>query len=180
MSRIGKLPIELPEGVTVQVEDSKINVQGPKGELSFFVPQEIEVNIKEKVVETKIKTETKKSRAFWGLARNLINNAVKGVSEGFQKQLEIQGIGYRARLEGDELVLEMGFSHLIKIKKPAGIEFGVEKNIITVSGFDKQLVGQIAADIRKVRPPEPYKGKGIRYVGEQVRRKAGKKTATAE
>jgi large subunit ribosomal protein L6 len=178
MSRIGKKPIQLPEGVSVRVQENEVQVKGPKGELKFSIPSEIELIVEEKQAVAKVKENSKQSNALWGLVRSLANNAVEGVINGFQKQLEIQGVGYRARIEEEELVLEVGFSHSVKIKKPQGIELLVEKNIITVSGIDKQLVGQTAAEIRKVKPPEPYKGKGIRYSGEQVRRKAGKKTAT--
>jgi len=179
MSRIGKQPIKIPNGVKAEIDGQEIRVQGPKGELSLRIPPEIEAMIREDQIIIKIKQETKQSKAFWGLIRSLINNAVLGVSQGFKKQLEIQGVGYRAKMEGEELVIEAGFSHPVKIKKPKDIEFLVEKNIITVTGIDKQRVGQLAAEIRAVRPPEPYKGKGIRYLGEEVIRKAGKRAAEA-
>jgi len=204
MSRVGKKLIEIPEDVEVKVEGNKVTIKGPKGELQKEVRPEVKVEIKEpasakasafgstKSVSGQTKSagkgkifisprkETKKTKAFWGLTRALLFNMVKGVTEGYEKKLQIEGVGYRATLEGEDLVLQVGFSHPVKIKKPEGVNFLMEKNIITVSGIDKELVGQIAAKIRKVRPPEPYKGKGIRYVGEEVRRKAGKKVVTAE
>lgn len=179
MSRVGKKPIPIPENVEVKIEGQKVMVRGPKGELQREVLPEIRVEVENGKVLVSAQKETKRTPAFWGLTRALISNMVKGVSEGYEKKLEIQGVGYRANLEGEDLVLQVGFSHLVKIKKLDGIKFSVEKNIITISGIDKELVGQIAAKIRKVRPPEPYKGKGIRYLGEQVRRKAGKKVVTA-
>jgi len=174
MSRIGKQPIEIPEGVTSKIEKDKIIIKGPKGELSLDLLDNIKVEAKDK--ELIVSSDDK---ALWGLFRSLINNMVIGVVNGFEKQLEIQGVGYKANIEGDKLVLEVGFSHKVDILKPEGIEFNVAKNIITISGIDKQLVGETAARIRKTRPPEPYKGKGIRYVGEQVRRKAGKRATDA-
>ena len=180
MSRIGKKPIPIPENVEVKIEDQKVIVKGPKGELQRDVRPEIKVEKKDNQILITPAKETKKTKAFWGLTRTLIFNMVKGVTEGYEKKLEIQGIGYRAGLEGEDLVLQVGYSHPIKIKKQEGISFSVEKNIITVSGNDKGLVGQVAAEIRKVRPPEPYKGKGIRYVGEEVRRKVGKKVVGTE
>jgi len=180
MSRVGKKPIEIPEGVEVKIENSKVIVKGPKGELQREVRPEIKVEIKDKEIVVIPQKETKKTNAFWGLTRTLIYNMVKGVTEEFEKKLQLEGVGYKVNLEGENLVLQVGFSHLVKIKKVEGINFSVEKNIITISGIDKELVGQVAAKIRKVRPPEPYKGKGIRYVGEEIRRKAGKKVATAE
>jgi len=179
MSRIGKQPIQIPDGVTVDIKDSKFKVKGPKGELGFEFRPEIEVVIKDNQIITSIKEMSKRSMAFWGLTRSLIFNAVTGVSQGYQKQLEIQGVGYRAKVEDDVLVLDAGFSHQVNIKKPEGIEFSVLKNIVTISGIDKQLVGEMSAQIRAVRPPEPYKGKGIRYLGEDVIRKVGKRAEAA-
>jgi len=179
MSRVGKKPIEIPEDVEVKVEGNKVTIKGPKGELQKEVRPEVKVEIKKGKVLVTPQKETKKTDAFWGLTRALLFNMIKGVTEGYEKKLQIEGVGYRASLEEEGLVLQVGFSHPVKIKKPEGVNFLVEKNIITVSGIDKELVGQIAAKIRKVRPPEPYKGKGIRYVGEEVRRKAGKKVVTA-
>jgi len=201
MSRIGKKPISIPESVEVKIENNTVTVKGPKGELRKEVRPEIKVEInpvrdsedrekprkecisnggKENEILVSPEKETKKTNAFWGLTRTLIFNMIKGVTEGYEKKLEIQGVGYKANLEGEDLVLQVGFSHPVKMDKVEGIKFEVEKNIITISGIDKELVGQVAAKIRKVRPPEPYKGKGIRYVGEEVRRKAGKKVVTAE
>ena len=179
MSRVGKKPIQIPEGVDVKIEGSKVVIKGPRGELTLSVRPEIKVEVKEGKIFLTPQIETKKTKAFWGLTRALLSNMVKGVTEGFEKKLEIEGIGFRANLEGEDLVLNVGFSHPVKIKTPPSIKFSIEKNIITVSGIEKGLVGQVAAKIRKVRPPEPYKGKGIRYLGEQVRRKLGKKAVTA-
>ena len=178
MSRIGKKPIEIPEGVEIKIDDGKVTIKGPKGELFREVRPEIKVELKEGKIFVLPKIKTKRTKAFWGLTRALLNNMVKGVTEGYEKKLEIRGLGYKAKLEGDNLVLMVGFTHPVKINIPDEIKVSVEKNIITVSGIDKELVGLIAAKTRKVKPPEPYKGKGIRYVGEQVRRKAGKKVVT--
>jgi len=179
MSRIGKKPIQIPEGVRVEIHQNKIRVEGPKGKLEKNIPSEIDVQIKEGMILVSPKSKTKKAKALWGTIRQIIYNMVEGVTKGFEKKLEIEGLGYRASVSGDELILEVGFSHPVKIKKPEGINFSVEKNIITVSGIDKELVGQIAANIRRVRPPDPYKGKGIRYLGEVIRKKAGKKAVAA-
>jgi len=176
MSRIGKQPIEIPQGVTIDIKD-KVLIKGPKGELQVFVRPEVGVKVDNNQILVSIKDDINKP--YWGLTRSLIANAVEGVVNGYSKQLEIQGVGYRARVEGKTLVLEVGFSHDVKMETPDGIEIVVEKNIITISGIDKQLVGETAAKIRAVKKPEPYKGKGIRYVGEEVRRKAGKRAAEA-
>jgi len=175
MSRIGKKPIEIPEVVEVKIEGQLVFIKGPKGELSQAIRPEIKVEVKESKILVSPQKETKETSAFWGMTRALLYNMVKGVMEGYEKKLEIEGVGYRASIEGDQLVLNIGFSHPVKIKQPAGIKFSVDKNVISVSGIDKGLVGEMAAEIRRVRPPEPYKGKGIRYAGEQVRRKLGKK-----
>lgn len=174
MSRVGKKPIIIPEGVEVKTEDSKVTVKGPRGEIFREIRPEIKVEAREGKIFV-----TGEQKALWGLTRALIYNMVKGVTEGYEKKLEIEGIGYKANLEGEDLVLSMGFTQPVKIKAPGGIKFLVEKNVITVSGIDKELVGQTAATIRRVRPPEPYKGKGIRYQGEEVRRKLGKRAVTA-
>lgn len=179
MSRVGKKPITILTGIEVKLEGQKVVIKGPKGELQREIRPEIAIEQKEGEIICSPKSKSKKTKAFWGLTRTLIANMIEGVSKGYEKKLEIQGIGYKANLEGENLVLEMGFSHSVKIDCPAGIKFSVEKNIITISGIDKELVGNIAAKIRKIRPPEPYKGKGIRYLGEIVRRKVGKKVATA-
>jgi len=178
MSRIGKKPILIPEDVEVKIEGKTVIIKGPKGELSKEIRPEIKIEIKENKIFISLQTETKQNRALWGLTRSLLANIIKGVKEGFEKKLEIEGIGYRAILSGENLELFVGFTHPVKIKTPKDIKFSVEKNVITVSGVDKELVGQIAAQIRKVRPPEPYKGKGIRYQGELVRRKVGKRAVT--
>ncbi len=179
MSRIGKQPIQIPQGVDIKIEGRLVKAKGPKGELSLELRPEIVVEIKDNELLVSVNDQSKESMAFWGLFRSLINNAVEGVSRGFEKQLEIQGVGYKANPTDSGLTLELGFSHSIEFKRPEGIEFDVKKNIIIISGIDKQLVGQTAAEIRSFKKPEPYKGKGIRYVGEQVRRKAGKRAADA-
>ncbi len=179
MSRIGKKPIEIPDNVEIKIEKRLVKIKGPKGEISKEIPLDIGIQIKDKEILLNPKRKTKKSGALWGLTRSLLYNDVKGVTQGFEKELELIGIGYRASVEKEKLlVLEVGFSHKIEIEVPEGINVSVKKNIITVSGIDKQKVGEVAAKIRKVRPPEPYKGKGIRYVGEKVRRKEGKKAVT--
>jgi len=179
MSRIGKKPIEIPQGVEVKLEDEMIIVKGPKGSLELKLRPEIEVKVEENVIKVLPKKETKKTKAFWGLFRSLIANMVKGVTEGYQKKLEVQGIGYRAEIDNatGDLVLEVGYSHPVRYKKPEGIEISVDKNVITIAGIDKQKVGQVAAEIRSIRPPDPYKGKGIRYLGEKIKLKLGKKAA---
>lgn len=177
MSRVGKKPILIPGGVEVKIDGRKVTVKGPKGQLSQGFRKEIKVEIEDNKVFVRPDLDTKRTNAFWGLTRALINNLIEGVVSGFEKKLEINGIGYKANLEGKDLVLKVGFSHLVNIQCPEGIEFKVEKNVITISGINKQLVGQTAAKIRKVRPPEPYKGKGIKYVDEIIRRKVGKKAA---
>lgn len=179
MSRIGKKPIEIPAGVEVKVEGQKVTVKGPKGELVREFRPEVKIELKDKEVLTSISLDTKLAKSLWGLTRMLISNMVKGVSEGFEKKLEIQGVGYRAEVAGKDLNLNMGYSHPVKLEIPEGLTAIVEKNIITISGINKEAVGQFAANVRKVRKPEPYKGKGIRYVGEYVRRKVGKKVAAA-
>lgn len=178
MSRVGKKPILIPEGVEVKLEDQKVIIKGPKGELSQKIRPEISIEVKEGKIVVLPKIQTKKTKAFWGLTRTLLANMIEGVIRGYEKKLEIQGIGYKASLDGKDLNLQVGFTHPIKIKAPEGINFLVEKNTITASGINKELVGEIAAKIKKVRPPEPYKGKGIRYLGETIKRKAGKKAAT--
>jgi len=175
MSRIGKKPIQIPENVKIEIEAQKITVKGPLGELSREVRPEIGLKIEEGKVILFPQIETKKTKDFWGLERALVNNMVEGVTKGYEKNLEIKGLGYKAALEGDELVLKVGFTHPVKMKKPEDIKISVKGNIITVSGIDKTKVGQLAAKIRKVKKPEPYKGKGIRYLGEKVRRKVGKR-----
>jgi len=180
MSRIGKKTILIPEGVEVKIEGNVVTIKGPKGELQKEVRPEIRVEVKEGKVFLNPQIETKKTNALWGLMRALLFNMIKGVTGGYEKKLEIEGLGFRALIEGNDLVLYVGFTHPVKIKAPGGIKFLVEKNIITVSGIDKEIVSQTAANIRKVRPAEPYKGKGIRYLGEVIRRKVGKKAVAVE
>ena len=176
MSRIGKKPVIIPAGVEVKITDNLVEVKGPKGELSQQIRPEIGLEIKENEIILSLKTE---ARAYWGLSRSLIANMIEGVTKGYEKKLEIEGLGYKVALEGETIVLNVGYSHQVKIVPPAGIKFIVEKNVMTVTGINKNLVGQIAANIRKVKPPEPYKGKGIRYAGEIIKRKAGKKAVAA-
>ena len=180
MSRIGKSPIQIPTGVTIEISGQEISVKGPRGQLNQTIPKEIKSEILEGKIVFSVNQESKNSAACWGLSRALVNNMVKGVVEGFEKKLEIEGVGYKAVLSGNDLVLSLGFSHPVNVKAPEGIVFKVEKNTITISGIGKKLVGQISADIRAEKKPEPYKGKGIHYSDEIVRRKAGKKaTASA-
>ena len=176
MSRIGKQPIPLPAGVSVSLDPGRVMVAGPLGTLQQSVPQRIAIEQGEGELVVKRPTERGEDRALHGLTRTLVANMVEGVTKGFEKRLEIQGVGYRAALRGTDLVLNVGYSHEVEMKAPKGITFEVPvPTQITVKGIDKQQVGQIAAEIRRVRPPEPYKGKGIRYEGEQVRRKVGKR-----
>lgn len=176
MSRIGKRTIEVPKGVTVTLNGQTVSVKGPKGERSWTVADEIEVTQAEDGLHLGIREDNQRSRAMWGLSRTLVDNMVVGVTTGFEKSLDLVGVGYRAAMKGDALSLQLGFSHEVDIQPPAGVTFAVPKQTeIKISGADKQAVGQIAAVIRKLRPPEPYKGKGVRYTGEKVRRKEGKK-----
>jgi large subunit ribosomal protein L6 len=176
MSRIGKRPIEVPAGVIVMIDPGRVTVSGPKGELRQVVPQRMQIAQDEGQILVTRPTERGEDRALHGLTRTLVANMVEGVTNGFEKKLELQGVGYRAALAGTNLELQVGYSHPVKITPRQGIEFEVPvPTQIVVRGIDKQLVGQTAAEIRKVRPPEPYKGKGIRYEGEFVRRKVGKR-----
>jgi len=176
MSRIGKRPIEVPGGVTVQVEPGRVAVSGPLGSLQQEVPQRMEISQAEGVVTVTRPTERGEDRALHGLTRTLVANMVEGVTKGFEKRLEIQGVGYRATLKGTDLELSVGYSHPVVMKPRTGITFEVPiPTQVVVKGIDKQVVGQTAAEIRKIRPPEPYKGKGIQYEGEYVRRKVGKR-----
>jgi large subunit ribosomal protein L6 len=176
MSRIGKQPIELPAGVSVSISPGRVMVNGPLGELSQQVPARMQVEQQDSSVVVSRPSERGDDRALHGLTRSLIANMVEGVTSGFQKRLEIQGVGYRAALRGTDLELNVGFSHPVVMKAPQGITFEVPTPTeVIVKGIDKQQVGQAAAEVRKVRPPEPYKGKGIRYEGEYVRRKVGKR-----
>ncbi len=174
MSRIGRQPVPVPQGVAVEVEPGHVRVSGPLGALEQAIHADLHVVVQENEVIITRPSDRRVHRAQHGLVRSLINNMVVGVSDGFAKTLEIQGTGYRAELDGATLVLRVGFSHLVRVDPPEGIEFQVEGQLVHVRGYDKQAVGQQAAEIRAVRPPEPYKGKGIRYRGEWVRRKQGK------
>ncbi len=176
MSRIGRQPIQVPAGVLVSVDPGRVTVSGPKGELRTAVPQRMKIEQEEGVITVNRPTERGDDRALHGLTRTLVANMVEGVTNGFEKRLEIQGVGYRAAMSGTNLELQVGYSHPVRITPRQGIEFEVPAPTqVIVRGIDKQLVGQTAAEIRKVRPPEPYKGKGIRYEGEYVRRKVGKR-----
>jgi len=180
MSKIGKQPISLIQGVTAVVEGSKVTVTGPKGSLvTHFKKDLVEVVVENSEVIVKPKRESKVARSAWGTIRALIANNVKGVSEGYKKQLELVGTGYRSEVQGNNLILTVGYSHTVPIEAPVGITFKVEKGVINIDGIDKHLVGQVAANIRSARPPEPYKGKGIKYMGEVIRRKAGKAAKAA-
>jgi large subunit ribosomal protein L6 len=175
MSRIGKRPITVPAKVQVTINGSNVHVKGPKGELSRDLPANIILTQEGEILTVSPRDDSRSSRQLHGLFRTLVANMVEGVSTGFQRRLEIQGVGYRAALQGSNLVLNMGYSHQVQIPPPEGVKFVVENNTnVVVTGYDKEIVGNTAARIRAVRPPEPYKGKGIRYAGEVVRRKAGK------
>lgn len=175
MSRIGKLPVKIPQGVEVSIAGQRIEIKGSKGTLVRNYPDELYVEVKDNEVHVAPKVENKNTKALWGLYRVLINNMVIGVSQGYKRDLEIVGVGYKAELKGKDLAVSVGFASPKPFKAPEGITFKLDSpNKITIQGIDKQAVGQVAADIRRIRPPEPYKGKGIRYMGEQVRRKVGK------
>lgn len=175
MSRVGKVPITIPSGIEVKIEGSRVTVKGPKGELSRDLIPDMKLNLSDGVLTVARPGDHPRHRAAHGLTRTLIQNMVTGVSEGFAKTLELQGVGYRAQMQGANLVLAVGYSKPVEVPPPPGIEFEVEgTSRVIVRGINKEDVGQTAADVRKVRPPEPYKGKGIRYLGEYVRRKAGK------
>ncbi len=181
MSRLGKLPINIPSGVDVKINKDFIIVKGTKGELKQKMHNYIKIDIKDNEIIVSVdRPEQKKEKAFWGLYRSLINNMVIGVSDGFEKKLEIVGVGYKAALTGQKLILNLGFSHPIEFQLPETISASVEGNFITIKGFDKQLVGEVAAKIRKLKKPEPYKGKGIKYVDEIIIRKEGKTAAKSE
>jgi large subunit ribosomal protein L6 len=176
MSRIGKKAVAIPQGVTATLEGQTITVKGPKGQLSWTVVDEIEVKEENGELTFTPRDESTRARAMWGLSRTLVNNMVTGVTKGYEQTLELVGVGYRAAMKGQALSMQLGFSHDVDIKPPQGITFTVPKQTeIRISGIDKQMVGELAARIRKIRPPEPYKGKGVRYAGEHVRRKEGKK-----
>ena len=175
MSRIGKMPIAVPAGVTVDIaENNKVTVKGPKGELSRALAPEMEIKMDGDVITVTRPNDLKRNRALHGLTRTLLNNMIIGVTEGYKKTLEVNGVGYRASKQGKKLVLNLGYSHPVEMEDPEGLETTVEDNKIVVSGIDKEKVGQYAAEIRSTRAPEPYKGKGIKYVDETIRRKVGK------
>lgn len=176
MSRIGRMPVVLPPQVQVKVEGSYVHVKGPKGEMEYTFPAGVEFTLEKGVLHVTRNSEDKATRALHGTTRALLNNMVTGVSKGFERVLEVNGVGYRAEMEGKTLVLYVGYSHPVKFPPPAGISFGVDAKTrqIKVMGFDKHQVGQVAANIREIRSPEPYQGKGIKYVEEKIRRKAGK------
>lgn len=175
MSKIGKKPIAIPTGVTVNISGGAVSISGPKGQTVLPVLEWIDANMENSQLVLTSKKNIKQASANWGTMRALLQNAIVGVTEGFKKVLEIEGIGFRATLEGKTLVLSIGFSHPVRYEPPAGIVIAAEKNVLTISGIDRQLVGQVAAQIRALKKPEPYKGKGIHYQGEVIRRKAGKK-----
>lgn len=185
MSKIGQQIILIPKGVTVEAVEGVVTVTGPKGTLKVNVVKEVDLKIEMSptdqtgTIKVSLKKDTKFGRSVWGTTRMLIANSIKGVTEGFKKQLEIVGTGYRSEVQGNTLVLTVGYSHPIKIEAPVGITFRIEKSIINVEGIDKQVVGQVSANIRSSRPPEPYKGKGVKYFGEVIRRKAGKAAKAA-
>lgn len=181
MSRLGKLPIELGDNTQARIENDFIIVKGPKGELKQKINDLVAIKIGDKEIVVSIKNlNNKKERAFWGLMRSLIQNMVTGVEVGFSKQLEINGVGYKAAVSGKKVTLNVGFSHPVEYNLPEGISVSVEKNLITVEGIDKQSVGEVAAQLRKVKKPEPYKGKGIKYIDEIIRRKESKTAVKGE
>lgn len=176
MSRIGKHPVPVPQGVQVQLAGQTLTAKGPKGELKLTIVEELDVTMADGKITVKPRQPTRRARSMWGMQRTLVNNLVKGVKDGYSEELEINGVGLRAAMQGKNLQLNMGFSHEVIYPIPAGIEIKVEKpTSIKISGADKQLVGKVAADIRSVKPPEPYKGKGIKYASETILRKEGKK-----
>lgn len=180
MSKIGKKPITIPEGIVAKITGKEVKIKGPKGELAMNIDPAINIELKDKEIILTIAEQTKGNKSIWGTTRMLISNMIAGVTKGFEKRLEIQGIGFKAALKGkDKIILNVGYTHPVELTAPQGVEFKLDKNIIIISGIDKQKVGQITAEIRAVKPPEPYLGKGIRYVGEVVKRKAGKKVVSA-
>lgn len=178
MSRIGKKPITIPDGIEANLQNNRLEIKGPKGVLNLAVNREVGVEIKDKEIIVSKIGKSKKAPAIWGLTRALISNIIAGAKDGYKKQLELQGVGYRMSVQGKKINLALGFSHPVVVDVPEGLEAKIEEsNILTISGIDKQQVGQFAADVRKLKEVEPYKGKGFRYVGEHVRRKMGKKAA---
>ena len=176
MSRIGRLPITVPSQVAVDIKGSHVRIKGPKGEMMHTFPPDVKFSLENGVLQVTRVGDNPKERMLHGTARAIVNNMVVGVSQGFDRLLEVNGVGYRAEIEGKTLVLYVGYSHPVRVEPPAGISFSTDAKTrqIKISGFDKQLIGQVAANIREVRPPEPYQGKGIKYLEEKVRRKAGK------
>jgi large subunit ribosomal protein L6 len=176
VSRIGRMPVEVPQGVDVAIQGSHIRVKGPKGQLEHTFPAAMKISLDAGVITVERPSDEREHRALHGMTRAIINNMVTGVSQGFEKVLEVNGVGYRADMSGSNLVINVGYSHPVEVEPPQGITFDVDTRarLIKVQGFDKAQVGQVAADIRKIRPPEPYKGKGIKYLDERIRRKAGK------
>jgi large subunit ribosomal protein L6 len=176
MSRIGKKPVAIPSGVTAKVEGQRVSVKGGKGELSFTVPDDVAVTFADGAISVDPRTETKSAQAMWGMARSIISNLVTGVTTGYEKRLEITGVGYKAAVQGKNLQLSLGYSHDITFPIPAGVTITTPRPVeIAIAGIDKRQVGQVAAEIRGLRPPEPYKGKGVKYAGEFIFRKEGKK-----
>ncbi|MFN7304106.1 MAG: 50S ribosomal protein L6 [Phenylobacterium sp.] len=176
MSRIGKKSIPTPAGVSVEITGQTVRIKGPKGELSWTLPEEVELRQEGADLVVAKRVDTTRAQAMWGLSRTLVNNMVVGVSAGYEETLELVGVGYRAQMKGPALNMQLGFSHEVDVAPPEGVAFATPKQTeIKISGIDKQVVGEIAARIRRIRPPEPYKGKGVRYSGEKVRRKEGKK-----
>ena len=176
MSRIGKKAVAIPQGVSATLDGQTVTVKGPKGQLAWTVSEEIEVKQEGAELTLTPRNDTQRARGMWGLSRSLVANMVDGVTKGYEETLELVGVGYRAAMKGNALSMQLGFSHDVDIPAPQGISFaGPKQTEIKISGIDKQQVGEIAAQIRRIRPPEPYKGKGVRYAGEQVRRKEGKK-----
>jgi large subunit ribosomal protein L6 len=177
MSRIGRKPVDVPAGVTVQSDGRSVSAKGPKGELTLTLPEGIRASVAGTRVEVSSASDTKEGRSLHGLSRSLVANMITGVSQGYSRELELEGVGFRAAVQGDKLTLLLGFSSPVEYGAPPGVKFSVKENVITVSGADKKLIGDVAAHIRSFYPPEPYKGKGVRYRGEYVRRKTGKTVA---
>lgn len=179
MSKLGKKPINIPEGVEVKVDASSISVKGPKGTLTRSIPSTVAISVSGSEVIVKPNSTAKDIKSFWGLYRSLVQNMITGTSKGFEKTLEFQGVGYKATVKGKDLELGLGFSHPVTIHAPEGITFKTEKSSIKIEGIDKELIGKVATEIRSYREPEPYKGSGIRYEGEIIKRKAGKKAVAS-
>lgn len=174
MSKIGEQPILIPDGVSLRIENQKVTIKGPRGELSITLPSPLSAKLLKNQLLVSKESQAREAQALWGLYRTLLANAVQGVLQGFKKELEMVGIGFKAQLEGEQLKLDVGYSHPVYYTPPPGVKLNVGKNTITIEGIDKQLVGQTAARIRIIKKPEPYKGKGIRYLGEEVKLKPGK------